>query len=122
MFRSRVFGPPDAFHVLLEYGSAESDASKQKVRLPVSAATLEFDWTSTEAEAIIIQRFVQQQSKLLQDNQQETIKVQLNYGAAKELPTAASKGQQVQVKLQVASSPPVLRVLSFTRTNGSGTC
>lgn len=78
MFSSRVFrvGPPDAFHVVLEYGHTETvpEATsrsstpsggrwREKVRLPVSYARLELDWTSSESETSVLERFVQRQSK-----------------------------------------------------------
>jgi hypothetical protein len=70
MFRSRVFALPDAFHVALEYGHAETPghssstcSSKEKVRLPVSSARLELDWSSVEPEQQVLERFVRLQSK-----------------------------------------------------------
>jgi hypothetical protein len=70
MFRSRVFALPDAFHVALEYGRAETPghssrtcSSKEKVRLPVSSARLELDWSSAEPEQQVLERFVRLQSK-----------------------------------------------------------
>ncbi|KAF6264631.1 hypothetical protein COO60DRAFT_1457519 [Scenedesmus sp. NREL 46B-D3] len=69
MFRTRVFAAPDAFHVALEYGHAETPgnssstcSSKEKVRLPVSSARLELDWSSTEPEQQTVERFVRLQS------------------------------------------------------------
>eukprot|EP00878_Enallax_costatus_P012029 GHUV01012560.1.p1 GENE.GHUV01012560.1~~GHUV01012560.1.p1 ORF type:complete len:820 (+),score=326.73 GHUV01012560.1:341-2800(+) len=120
MFRSRVFGPPDAFHVVLEYGAAapEQGSVKQRIRLPVSAARLEFEWTSTEPEHQVIERFVQRHSKLLQDNQQETVKLQCSWEPI--LHAASFPQQQLSVQLKVASDVPVLRSIHFTRTSGSG--
>lgn len=164
MFRSRVFGPPDAFNVALDYGSAEAAPThKHKIRLPVVAARLdgniytpsslprtkhlflalltyichthcsppcsgsdtavhtcrlEFDWTGSEVEASVIDKFKQRQNQLLRDNQQERVKLHL---IREPVPHAASfPAEHVSVQLEVTSSLPVLRSVHFSRTSGSG--
>ncbi|WIA33117.1 hypothetical protein OEZ86_006269 [Tetradesmus obliquus] len=125
MFRSRVFASPDAFHVALEYGhnetpghSSSSCSSKEKVRLPVSSARLELDWSSAEPEQQVVERFVRLQSRLLQQHTHERVALHLD---VEPIPNAATfPHQSLTVRLAVACSPPVLRSIHFTRTSGSG--
>lgn len=125
MFRSRVFASPDAFHVALEYGhnetpghSSSSCSSKEKVRLPVSSARLELDWSSAEPEQQVVERFVRLQSRLLQQHTHERVALHLD---VEPIPNAATfPHQSLTVQLAVACSPPVLRSIHFTRTSGSG--
>ncbi len=97
MFRNRVFGTPDAFHLSLEYGHGKPHvpsagtaspelgshppprSTHEHVRLPVALARLEFGWTSAEAEHAVVARFAQCQSDLLLSHVEERVCLELEH-------------------------------------------
>lgn len=121
MFRNRVFGN-DAFHVVLEYGPGDAlgdHAPVTQIRLRVAAARLEFDWTSAESEAQIVERFTKLQSQLLMTNMHEKVLVELEPAEIEDAATFPEA--RLGVRLSVAAATPKLRSLHFTRTSSSGT-
>lgn len=121
MFSRRVFGgSPDSYKILVEFGSPSLDYQQQHagsavVRLPVALASLEFEFTSDEAEANIIDRFLQRRDALLQDRVEQRVIVKVT-GA----PLVGHASRVVVVQLSVTSRTPVLRTIQLYRVNGSG--
>ena len=119
MFRSRVFGTPDSFHLTLEYGHAEEEPPSLSLQPLQPAARLEFDFTSDEAEPGVIERFLQRQNALLQASRCEKLGVHLEHES---IPHAAywDDEQRIRIRLSVESTIPVLRCVQFARTSSSG--
>lgn len=174
----RVFGgSPDTFKLQLEYGSPSVElpselrflhaldfpqplpaAGPSRVRLPVVAAALEFEFNSDEAESAVSERFAARKAALLGDRAEERVQVRLlpryssgmhghghgqeqgatmppssstttiwaNHQSPAAVHAAALHGQEgdeacgVALQLSVAVRVPVLRCVTFSRTNASG--
>ncbi|KAJ9510144.1 hypothetical protein QJQ45_015630, partial [Haematococcus lacustris] len=127
----RFIGSPDAFKMVLEYGTAPYIA-------------LELAWTrratllrtcdrSDDGVDAVVERFLQQRSALIQQHQEP--RIELSYSLAPPSPTPSppsshppsatphppsSPDRPLRVRLQLASSVPPLRALQVLRTSASG--
>jgi hypothetical protein len=116
MFRSRVFGTPDSYHLTLEYGHACEEPAQSFQPLQ----RLEFDFTSDETEVGVLERFVQRQSDLLRSARYEKAVLHIEHDP---IPHAAywEDEQRIRLRISVESTAPVLRCVQFARTSSSGT-
>ncbi len=141
LFSRRVFGQPDSFKVLLEFGSpsldwlddgSSSDVGKAKgslgsqVRLPVALVTLEFEFNNDESDAAIVERFVQRKSSLLLDRMEERVVLRITPAASQAVGGRALQSDEavpklIRLDLSIACRSPVLRCIQFYRVAGSGT-
>jgi Leucine-rich repeat (LRR) protein len=126
MFSRRMFGNPDGFRLVLEYGAQDaSPAASSMVRLPKALATLEIAWTSDESEAAVVERLAQRKSALVLDRMEERIVLDLQVHeqrASSRDAAALAQGRLVSCQLKVAPCAPVLRSIHASRTTAtSGT-